>query len=288
MKYEAIERQSKQYRVGWMCRLLVVSRSSFYEWRCRRNRSFKKVSDEAALLLHLKVAHATSRGTYGSPRVHRALIAQGIKVGRRRVERLMREACLTGRTSRKFVTTTQVNEAEKPAENLLNRDFVATGPNQKWVTDITYLATKNGFVYLAAIQDLFSNRVVGFALAEHMRADLVLQALDMAVQQRRPTEKLLHHSDRGSQYTSKLYQKALQLRNIKCSMSRKGECWDNACAESFFGRLKEELGHELWETKQHAIETVRDYIERFYNTTRIQKRLGFLSPIMYEMRQAAF
>lgn len=270
-----------------MCRLLKVSRSSFYEWRGRGHRLQEKSRSEANLFLQVKAAHQASRGAYGSPRLHRALVAQGIVVGRRRVERLMREAGLQGRTRRKFVTTTRVVELAEPAENILSRHFRAESPNQKWVTDITYLSTKQGFVYLAAIVDLFSNHVVGYALADHMRSELVLQALDMATQQRKPPAGLLHHSDRGSQYTSKIYQEALRGKNITCSMSRKGECWDNACAESLFGRLKEEMGHKLWETKQDAVDDVRDYIEKFYNTTRIQKRLGFLSPVMYELRQAA-
>ncbi|RYF47704.1 MAG: IS3 family transposase [Cytophagaceae bacterium] len=287
MRFAAIERQSNEYRVFWMCKLLDVSRSSFYQWRCSREKSAAQERAEAVMLLHIKAAHKASRGAYGSPRIHRALAAQGLQIGRRRVERLMREACVAGRTRRKFTSTTRVNEAEKPAENIMNRDFVAAKPNTKWVTDITYLPTKEGFVYLAAIIDLFSNHVVGFSLADHMRTEMVLDALQMAVSERKPAAGLLHHSDRGSQYTSKAYQEALAQSQITCSMSRKGECWDNACAESLFGRLKEEIGHKLWETKQDAIDEVQDYITRFYNPTRIQKKLGFLSPVGYELREAA-
>ena len=286
MRYEAIERQSPQHRINWMCDLLDVCRSSFYEWRCRRQRKIELDRAESQLLLHVKAAHEASRGAYGSPRVHQALLAQGITIGRRRVECLMREACLTGRSRRKFIRTTRVDKEVKPAENILARDFRANGPNEKWATDITYLATKEGFVYLAAILDLFSNHVVGFATADHMRTELALQALKMAVEQRRPAAGLLHHSDRGSQYTSSIYQDTLRASDIDCSMSRKGECWDNACAESIFGRLKEELGHKVWETKRDAEDAVRDYITRFYNTNRIQKKLGYLSPVKYELQQA--
>lgn len=283
MRFEAIKNQRETYPVHWMCGLLDVTRSAFYEWARRSSMTTRKVR-ENLLVLHIKAAHDASRGIYGSPRVHQQLVRDGVCVSRKTVERLMREHGLAGRTSRKFVKTTVSDSSAAPAENLLNRDFTALAPNQKWVTDITYLPTDEGFVYLAAINDLFSNKVVGWSMANHMRTELVLDALSKAILDRRPEHGLLHHSDRGSQYTSQAYQKALSDAGIICSMSRRDECWDNACAESFFGRLKEEILHgRRWKTRQEAIAAVRAYIEGFYNSQRIQKRLGYMSPLSYEL-----
>ena len=222
-----------------MCRLLRVRASGFSAWRLFRSRT----SDRKGILLltHIRAAHSASRGVYGSPRIHRALRAQGTRVSRRRVATLMRKNGLSGNRKRKFVKTTQSGHKLPVAENLVKRNFVASGPNQKWVTDITYLGTPDGWIYLASIMDLFSRRIVGWAMDVNMEVELTLTALQRAVKARNPPPGLIHHSDRGSQYASGPYQAALKKYGMICSMSGKGECWDNAPAESIFGRLKEEL-----------------------------------------------
>ena len=200
----------------------------------------------------------------------------------------MRDCGLSGRTRRRFIKTTVRDLKATSAGNVLDRAFDARQMNEKWVTDITYLPTQEGWVYLASIMDLFSRRIVGYSMAEHMRVELVLEALKNAVALRRPGAGLLHHSDQGSQYTSYDYQKELTLNRMVCSMSRKGECWDNSVAESFFGRLKEEvMPHGGWKSRQDAIDAVREYIDAFYNSKRIQKRLGYICPIEYELLEAA-
>lgn len=282
MKYAAIAEHRATYPVRWMCRQLHVSSSGFYAWS-RAPGCARRTRDER-LLLHIVASHKASRGVYGSPRLHRALARDGLRVGCKRVARLMRENGLTGIRRRRFTKTTDSSHGLAVADNILDRRFVADAPNRKWVTDITYIATDEGWVYLAAIIDLYSRRVVGFAMAEHMRVELVLQALDRAVSERRPGRGLLHHSDRGSQYASHSYQRALTKHGMVCSMSRRAECWDNCVAESFFGRLKEELVYrKTYATRAQAVADVADYINKFYNARRLQKRLGYVCPIEYEV-----
>jgi putative transposase len=269
-----------------MCAFLQVSRSGFYWWR--KARVEKKVDPDACLSVHIKAIYEQHKGRYGSPRVYRELQRQGIAVGRKKVERLMREHGLVGRTRRRFVHTTQAAEDAKFAPNIISRDFTTTGPNQKWATDVTYVDTAEGWLYLAVIQDLYSSRVVGWAISASLAVDLCSEALMMALDNRNFPKEVTHHSDRGCQYTSQIYQDLLQTHSITCSMSRRGQCWDNATAESFFGRLKEELFPLLpWPSKEIAEEAIRAYLDVYYNCLRIKKSIGYLTPIEYEANHAA-
>jgi putative transposase len=265
---------------------MEVSKSGFYWWR--RMRATVKPDPDTCLTLHIKAIHAQHKGRYGSPRIHKALAHQGLRVGKKRVERLMREHGLVGRTRRRFVCTTRADARAKCAPNLLDRDFTASAPNQKCATDITYVETQEGFLYLAVIQDLFSSRVVGWAIDDNMEVDLCTRALQMALSNRKFPKGLMLHSDRGSQYTSSAYQRLLTTHQIHCSMSRRGQCWDNATAESFFGRLKEEVFPKLgWKTQINARREIAEYLDCYYNCARIKKSIGYLSPIEYELINVA-
>ena len=269
-----------------MCLLLQVSRSGYYAWSHSSDAS--EADADATLLLHIKAIHTRSRGAYGSPRVFHELRRQGLQIGKKRVERLMRENGLFGRTRRRFLNTTIREDKRPAAPDLLQRNFTADRPNQKWVTDLTSMWCDEGWLYLSVLMDRFSNRVVGYAMADHMRVELPLEALKKAVAVRRIDGPLVHHSDRGSQYTSAPYQLALNKFGMQCSMSRKGQCWDNAAAESLFGRIKEELFHgRRWRTRAELQAAIENYIDCFYNAQRIQKRLDYLSPVEYELRHAA-
>lgn len=268
-----------------MCRILGVSRSGYYAW-LERGPSKRSIED-ASLLVEIEAIHSKSRGTYGSPRVVAELKdRKGRKafqvVGRRRVARLMKENSITARFKRPFRRTTEVNPALPVASNFLNRGFDVEDIDQVWVSDITYLRTDEGWLYLAVVIDLFSRRVIGWSMTDNLRAELALGALQMALGHRVPGSPLLHHSDRGSQYACGDYQKALG-REILCSMSRKGNCWDNAVAESFFGTLKTELAHRTrWRTRDQARLEVHEYIEVFYNRQRKHSYLNYLSPAEFE------
>jgi putative transposase len=266
-----------------MCRLLGVSPSGFFAWR-ERPPSARATSD-AELLGRIRAIHAESRGTYGVPRVHAALRAEGIGVGRKRVARLMRAAGLAGVHRRRFVTTTRRDGAARSAPDLVGRSFVADAPDRLWVADITYLPTWAGFLYLAAVVDVFSRRVVGWAMATTMRAELVLAALDMAIERRRPEPGLVHHSDHGSQYTSLAFGWRLLEARVLPSMGTVGDCFDNALAESFFASLETELiDRSVWRTHGEARLAVFDYIEVFYNRSRLHSALGYQSPDEFERR----
>lgn len=231
----------------------------------------------------IKEVHQESRGTYGSPRLHAELKAQGFEVGRNRVARIMREQGITGQMPRKFRRTTDSNHTFPVEENILARDFNVDGPDKVWATDITYVRTWEGWLYLAVVIDLFSRKVVGWSMANHLRTELVLDALRMALGRRLPSKDLLHHSDRGSQYASHEYRKALRQHGIVCSMSRRGDCWDNAVVESFFGTLKTELLYRRPITsRKMARAAICEYIEVFYNRKRRHSYLGNLSPEDYE------
>ena len=265
-----------------MCRVLGLSRSGHYAARSRP-RWNAKAEEDAHIEDQIRSIHAESRATYGSPRVFAELRCRGRVVGRHRVARMMRTAGLTAIVRRRCRRTTDSSHDLPVAENLLDRDFVAERPNQKWVTDITYIWTLEGWLYLAAVLDLFSRRIVGWSMADHMRTDLVMQALTMAIGNRLPGEDLLHHSDRGSQYASYRYQAALDKHGITSSMSRRGECYDNAVMESFFGTLKTELIHrQTWPTHASARSAIHDYLELFYNRKRRHSALGHRSPAEFE------
>jgi putative transposase len=238
--------------------------------------------------------HQASRKTYGAPtpaatlreRIHAALQQRGFKVGRHRVARLMKQAGIGVHPKRRFKTTTDSNHAFPITENILSRNFTVAEPDTAWVADITYIPTAQGWLYLAVIIDLFSRRVVGWSMTEHMRVELIQSALEAALGHRVPAVSgLLFHSDRGSQYASHAYQAALQDAKITCSMSRKGNCWDNAVAESFFGTLKTELTHSrIFTTRENAKSTIVEWIEVFYNRQRLHSTLNYLSPVQFEQQ----
>jgi transposase InsO family protein len=285
LRFRFIQMEKAIYPVRVLCRTLAVSRTGFYAW-CRRGLSLRAQQD-AVLKVEIRAAHAASGKRYGSPRIHADLKAQDQHVGRKRVARLMREESLEGQRKRRFRVTTDSRHSHPVAANELNRNFTASAPNKIWVTDITYIWTREGWLYLAAILDLFSRRVVGWSLDSHIDRSLALDALAMALKTRRPEPGLLHHSDRGIQYASVEYQSQLQDRGIICSMSRKGDCWDNAVAESFFSTLKAELIHGAdYVSRSQAKASVFEYIEVFYNGRRRHSALGYVSPVEHEVAAA--
>lgn len=262
-----------------MCRMLLVSVSGFYAW-CKREESFHDREDRRLAVL-VEEAYVRGRRTYGSPRVHAALAAKGVKVSRKRVIRLMQQRGLRGRTPRAFTRTTESVDGAAAAENLLNRDFTATAPNQKWVGDVTGLRVPEGWLYLAVLMDLYSRRIVGWALSPINDRKLALKALNAAVLSRQPTPGLLHHTDQGSPYVSEQYQEALLDLGATCSMSRRGNCHDNAAMESWNASMKKDIG-EKFESYDDAHRKIFDYIEVFYNQVRIHSANDNRSPAEYE------
>jgi transposase InsO family protein len=266
-----------------MCEVLCVSRSGYYAWQ--RRPASAHAEQDAELLVEIKAAHEAGRGKYGGPRVHSALRNNGTRVSRKRVARLMKGAGIAGKRRRKFCKTTDSKHADPIAPNVLNREFDIALPNTAWVTDVTYVPTLQGWLYLAVILDLFSRRVVGWATSMHNDRQLALDALERAKATRRPRPGLLHHSDRGSAYASGDYRKALTDNAMIASMSRKGDCWDNAVAESFFATIKgEALDHSTFETRAEATAVIADYIDSFYNVTRLHSSIGYVSPIQFELQ----
>lgn len=281
MRFAFIATKKAHHSVALLCRALQVSRSGYYAWKKRP--PAKRTLQDQSLGLEVAAIFAQSRGRYGSPRVHAQLRAAGQRTGRKRIARLMRAAGLKARERRRFRCTTDSQHGMAIRENLLARQFTVNAPNTSWATDITYLWTPEGWLYLAVMLDLFSRRVVGWSLSERLERGLALDALKMALKERRPPRGLLHHSDRGSQYASHEYQALLAEHGIVCSMSRRANCWDNAVAESFFASLKMELVYRSrWRTKQEARSAVFEYIELFYNRQRRHSALGYLSPVEFE------
>jgi len=281
MRYGFIAAEKVDYPVTVLCHTLRVSTSGFYTWSKRQPSTRAKTT--AKLRLAIKAAFDESRRTYGSPRIYRELVAQGFEVSKTRVEREMRAMGLLARRPKRFRVTTDSAHAMPVAENTLDRKFSAAEPNRAWTTDITYVWTREGWLYLSVIIDLFSRRVVGWATANHMRTSLVLAALRMALGRRLPEAGLVHHSDRGSQYASAQYRSTLAELGIVCSMSRKGNCWDNAVSESFFSTIKQELIYRHdWEGRAAASLAIAEYIECFYNTRRRHSHLGFRAPAEHE------
>lgn len=270
--------------VARACSVLEVSRSAYYQWS--KQEASPRQREDARLARRIVSVHQESRCTYGSPRVHRQLVREGLSCGRKRVARLMRLSGLAGRSRRRFRPTTVADpEAQGLAPDLLKRAFQpqARGLDQAWVGDITYLRTGEGWCYLATVMDLASRRVVGFALAEHMRASLVYEALEMALRARWPQPGLVFHSDMGSQYTSRQFRQLLAAWGVRQSLSRPRQCWDNAVAESFFATLKTELAYsQSWPTRAAARTAVFEYIEVFYNRRRLHSSLGYRPPVEYE------
>ena len=283
MKFAFIATEKAIAPVAVLCNILGVSRSGFYASQ-KRKPSERSVRD-ARLAVAVAAAHKVGRGAYGSPRIHEELKADGVVVSRKRVARLMGELGLEGRRRRRFKATTDSNHKLPVADNVLDRKFEVLAPNVAWVTDITYVWTDEGWLYLAAILDLFSRRAVGFAMSERIDRGLAIQALRTAVGRRLPNAGLLHHSDRGSQYASGDYQQALTDLGVVCSMSRKANCWDNSVAESFFATLKTELIYtRRFATRADAREAIFDFIETFYNRRRRHSTLGYVSPVDFEMQ----
>ena len=286
MRFAFISAEKAWAPVSVLCRVLEVTRSGFYAWLARG--PSEHALDEQRLAVEIAAIHKASGDTYGSPRVHAELVAKGLDVSRKRVARMMRELGIRSRRKRRFKATTDSGHKLPVAENVLGRKFEVDAPDVAWVTDITYVRTDQGWLYLAAILDLFSRRVVGHAMSERIDRALVLQALRDAVGRRVPDAGLLHHSDRGSQYASGDYQDALSERGITCSMSRKGNCWDNAVAESFFATLKTECIYgRRFATRAEAREAIFHFIEVFYNQQRRHSTLGYLTPAEFERRHRA-
>ncbi len=271
-----------EYPIATMCRLLEVSTSGYYAW-LKRGPSARALRD-AELTETIEAIHARSRGTYGSPRIHAELAARGVRVGRKRVARLMREAGLEGVSRRKGKVTTRRDREARPAPDLVDRDFSVTGPDQLWVADITYVPTWAGFLHLAVVVDAWSRRIVGWAMAGHLRTELVLEALNMAVWQRDP-ENVIHHSDQGCQYTSLAFGSRCQQAGIRPSMGSVGDAYDNALCESVFASLEcELLDRHSFRTPAEAKRAIFEYIEGWYNPHRRHSALDYDSPINYERR----
>ena len=283
MRYQCIREHRAEFGVKRMCQLLGVTRSGYYAWKSER--TGRRELENQVLVEQIRTEFKISRQTYGSPRIWVALQRKGIACGRHRVARLMRTERISPQKRRKrYPVTTQRQRGVVPAPNWLNQDFSAATANQKWVSDFTYIDTAEGWLYLAIILDLFSRKVVGWAMAEQMDTALVETALHMALRGRRRPANLLHHSDQGKQYTSTTYQSSLSSANIQVSMSRVGNCHDNAVAESFFGTLKAECATGQFDSHALARRTVFEYIEVWYNRQRLHSTLGYFSPTQFELK----
>jgi putative transposase len=284
VKYAWIYAQTRRWPMGMLCKTLGVSESGFKAWRAGGKPRVKCLSDQQLLTL-LRAIHQQYRGAYGSPRMYRELRERGYRVGKERVERLMREHGIRARHKRRWKATTDAKHGLPVAADLIARDFAPTSPNRSWGADITYLWTDEGWLYLAVVMDLFNREIVGWSLKEQMTADLVIDALTMAWFRRRPEPGLIHHSDRGTQYASAAFQQKLTEYGMRCSMSRKGNCWDNAVAESFFNSLKNERVHGVrYRSRTQAKADVFQYIEGFYNRVRRHSTLGQISPAQFMLR----
>jgi hypothetical protein len=283
MRFAFIEAEKARLPVALMCAVLGVSRAGFYAWRSRPQAA--RTIENQRLAIKVAAIHSQSHRRYGSPRVHRELREQGVRTGRKRIARLMREQGLRARRKRRFRTTTDSRHDLPIAPNVIARKFEAPAPNTTWVTDITYIWTHEGWLYLAVILDLFSRRIVGWSMSEQITRQIALDALAMALSRRQPPRGLIHHSDRGSQYASDEYRRLLAANGIVGSMSRRGNCWDNAVAESFFSTLKLELVHEHdWATRAEARAAIFEYLEVFYNGQRRHSSLDYVSPVAFERR----
>jgi transposase InsO family protein len=280
--FSFIAAEKANYPIAVMCRALEVNRTSFHDWE-RRAPSDRALTD-AWLTEQIKQIHESKRRVYGAPRIHAELrLAHGVRVGRKRVERLMRQAGISGLVPKKRGRTTIRVPGVRVADDLVERRFTPAGPNILWLADITYLRSWEGWLYLAAIQDAYSRAIVGWSMADHMRTELVVDALKMALARRRPHAGLIHHSDMGSQYVSLGFGQAARDAGIAISMGSRGDAYDNAVAESFFATLKKELIHRhSWPTKRELGTAVFEYIETFYNRDRRHSTLGMLSPAEYE------
>ncbi len=287
MKYAWIKEHADSYEIKRMCKILEVCRSAYYAWLSR--------PPSATRVRQQRIAEAASEafeenhGEAGYRPIHAQLNEEGTECGREMVRKALKKQGLAAKIAPKFVPQTTDSDHELPiAPNLLDREFTASRPNEKWTSDITYIRTGEGWLYLAVVIDLFSRKIVGWSMAEHMRSELVLEALDMAIVHRRPTADLMFHSDRGSQYASKIFRKRLKFLKITQSMSRKGNCWDNAPSESFFGKLKTGWVHrQSYKTREEAVHSIYFFIEMYYNSKRRHATLGYVSPNDFERRHLA-
>jgi putative transposase len=284
-----MKEHSSEFPVEKMCQLLEVSRSTYYSWLTLK--PSKRDQENVIILYAIKKSHAESRGLYGLDKILDD-VRETVHCGRNRVYHLMRKNGIKAKRHRKFKATTNSRHDLPVAENVLNQNFKATKPNEIWVTDISYIHTDEGFLYLAIVKDLYSKEIVGWHADRTMTRELVIKTLDIAILRHRPPKGLIHHSDRGVQYCSKDYQELLKKNEFICSMSRKGNCYDNACAETFFSTIKNELIYlNHFQTREEARRAIFDYIELFYNRKRKHAALGYMSPVnytrQYELQQAA-
>jgi putative transposase len=282
VKFAFIQNHLQAFPIPAVCQTLSVSRSGYYAWRRRPASARARRREELAG--KIRVVHEQNRRVFGSPRVFRVLRAEGQSVCENTVAAVMRERQIRAKTKRKFVPrTTDSTHSQPVVRNVLDRQFHTQEPNRKWAADITYIPTDEGWLYLAGVIDLCSRKIVGWSMAEHMRTELVSDALSMAIARRSPGKALLHHSDRGVQYACEDYQRLLESHGIHASMSGKGDCWDNAVMESFWSTLKNELvNHERYATREEAKASIFEYIEVFYNRQRLHSTLGYLSPEAFE------
>jgi putative transposase len=282
MRYVFIQQQARKLPVRTMCELLAVQPSGYYAWTQRE--PCEREARRLQLIESIRLVHERSGGAYGSPRVHQALKKQGVNCSRKQVERLMRQEQIRSTRHRRFrIKTTDSNHDHPLAANVLDRQFERKKINQAWASDITYVATDEGWLYVASVMDLCSRRIIGWSTADHLRAELATEALSMAIRARCPNEGLLHHSDRGVQYACGEYQAVLERHGIRCSMSRSGNCYDNATMESFFKTFKVELVYQArYATREEARKSIHPYIEVFYNRQRLHSSLGYRSPVEYE------
>jgi len=286
VKYAFIREHSTAYSVTRLCQVLEVSPSGYHDWRDRPESN--RARQNRRLVTKISLFHKASRGIYGSPRIHRDLIESGEEVGVNRVARLMSQNDIQSKMARKFVMTTDSKHTLQPAPDRLKRDFDVTSPDKAWVSDTTFIPTRQGWLYLAVVIELYSRQVLGWAMGDKNNAQLVQDALTMAIWRRAKVDSVIVHSDQGSTYASGDYQRLLKEKSLLCSMSRKGECLDNAVAESFFGTLKTELvNHEDYRSKEEAKKSLFEYIEVFYNRRRRHSYLGYISPAEYEAKFAS-
>jgi putative transposase len=279
--FEFVERQKAQYPVARLCRVLGVSTSGYYAWRTRQPSA--RARKDVVLTAEIVRIHQASRLTYGAPRIHAELAASGVSCGRKRVARLMRAAGVVGCHRRRTTRTTLREPRAVPAPDRVERQFVADAPDQLWTADITYVPTWTGFLYLAVVLDVYSRRIVGWAMADHLRTELVVSALEMALWARRPAHGVIHHSDQGSQYTSLVFGQRCQAAGVVPSMGSRSDCYDNAITEAFFATVEcELLRRSTFRTHIEARTALFDYIEGFYNPHRRHSALGYRSPVAYE------
>ena len=283
MAFEFVEREQANHAVATLCRVLGVSTSGYYAWRDREPAA--RSQEDIVLTARIRRIHQDSRASYGAPRIHAELAAGGVRCGRKRVARLMRAAGIEGCHRRRSTWTTHREPRAVPAPDRVQRQFAAIAPERLWTADITYVPTWSGLLYLAVVLDVYSRRIVGWAMAEHLRTELVLSALEMALWNRRPVQEVVHHSDQGAQYTSLAFGARCQTAGVVPSMGARGDCYDNAITESFFATLEcELLLRSTFRTHRQARSALFDYIEGFYNPHRRHSALGYLSPAAYERR----